>query len=59
MGLTVFLGTIVLVVLIVLGGFFYVIVSDTSSVNATEARWKKQNTMYQRTLRRNGDAQDR
>ena len=41
MDLTVFLGTIVLVVLIVLGGFFYVIVSGTSSVKQNRGSLEK------------------
>ena len=41
MGLTVFLGTIVLVVLIVVGGIFYVIVSGTSSVKQNRGSLEK------------------
>jgi len=58
MDLTVFLGTIVLVVLIVLGVFFYVIVSGTSSVIA-KPRLAGKKHYVPANIRRNGDVQDR
>ena len=59
MDLTVFLGTIVLVVLIVLGGFFYVIVSDASSVRRNQGAPEKAKHYVPANIRRKGDVQDR
>jgi len=59
MDLTVFLGTIVLVVLIVLGVFFYVIVSGTSSVKRNRGSPEKAKHYVPANIGRNGDAQDR
>ena len=59
MGLTVFLGTIVLVVLIVVGGIFYVIVSGTSSVKRNRGSPEKAKHYVPENIRRKGDNQDR
>ena len=59
MDLTVFLGTIVLVVLIVLGDFFYVIVSNTSSVKRNRDSPEKANHYVPANIKEKGDAQDR
>jgi len=59
MDLTVFLGTIVFVVLIMLGVFFYVIVSGTSSVKRNRGSPEKVKLYVPANIGRNGDAQDR
>ena len=54
MDLTVFLGTIVLVVLIVLDSFFYVIVSDTSSVKRNQGSPEKANHYVPANIKEKG-----
>ena len=59
MDLTVFLGTIVLVVLIVVGGIFYVIVSGTSSVKRNRGSPEKAKHYVPAYIGRKGNGQDR